>query len=61
MAKVETVHVWDIIPRTEFACKHCEDNDILVTGPHSHVCEYCDKRAIYGWYTTPRCEEHWVR
>ena len=37
-------------------CSYCEERDIGVMGPHSHVCSVCGGTATYGWYTTPLCE-----
>lgn len=39
-----------------FSCAYCEERGNLVSGPHSHVCAKCGGKAIYGWYTKPRCE-----
>ena len=39
-----------------YRCSYCEKQGIGVTGIHSHICAICGEKAIYGWYTKPRCE-----
>ena len=43
-----------------YACAYCSDRGNFVSGPHSHECHSCGKRATRGWYTTPLCEVCWV-
>jgi len=40
----------------EFACSYCDERDIFVSGPHSHVCAKCGGHAVRGWYTVALCE-----
>jgi hypothetical protein len=41
-----------------FPCSYCRERGNFVSGLHSHDCTVCGSRALWGWYTVPRCEAH---